>query len=377
MFNPSLALIGGFLTHIAFICWHIWKARCTAVYEYRGEAMPDPRTVASTAFAAATDFLQANQKNQNQRDEHNIIAIRVRDQRWIPPQADFVELNTDGSLVEEFKAVDPGVVKTNIMREVPPCLSNLAFVVLRLFCLLQSPEVGVSSILDAALAPPILVTVIREVISGPQCCSNPPIINRSCGSDSAEKYGGLNVYVTGSTNAKIAILLISDVFGYGAPNLRSVVYDNNWPLAFLLEDHGMDKGFEDAKSVIDALKGKGFSAIGAAGFCWGAKVVTEPAKFEFIQAAVLLHPSFIALDDIEGVKVPMAVVGAEIDNYSPPELLKQFEEILNAKPEVDSYVKIFPKVAHGWSVRYNVDDEAAVKRADEAHNDMLEWMVGV
>ncbi|KAK9929828.1 hypothetical protein M0R45_026906 [Rubus argutus] len=51
-------------------------------------------------------------------------------------------------------AVDPGVVKTNIMREVSPCLSNLAFVVLRLFCLLQSPEVGVSSILDAALAPP-------------------------------------------------------------------------------------------------------------------------------------------------------------------------------------------------------------------------------
>ena len=36
-------------------------------------------------------------------------------------------------------------------------------------------------------------------------------------------------------------------------------------------------------------------------------------------------------------------------------------------------MKIFPKVAHGWSVRYNVDDEAAVKRAEEAHNDMLEW----
>ena len=51
--------------------------------------------------------------------------------------------------------MDPGVVNTNIMREVPPCLSNLAFVVLRLFCLLQSPEVGVSSILHAALAPPV------------------------------------------------------------------------------------------------------------------------------------------------------------------------------------------------------------------------------
>lgn len=35
-----------------------------------------------------------------------------------------------------------------------------------------------------------------------------------------------------------------------------------------------------------------------------------------------------------GVKVPMAVLGAEIDEYSPLELLKQFEEILAAKSEV-------------------------------------------
>ncbi|XP_048439678.1 short-chain dehydrogenase TIC 32, chloroplastic-like isoform X2 [Pyrus x bretschneideri] len=49
---------------------------------------------------------------------------------------------------------DPGVVETNIMREVPSCLSGLAFIVLKLLGLLQSPEIGVSSILDAALSPP-------------------------------------------------------------------------------------------------------------------------------------------------------------------------------------------------------------------------------
>ncbi|KAJ4974048.1 hypothetical protein NE237_007222 [Protea cynaroides] len=51
-------------------------------------------------------------------------------------------------------AVDPGVVETNIMREVPSCLSQLAFMVLRLLGLLQSPENGVESIVDATLAPP-------------------------------------------------------------------------------------------------------------------------------------------------------------------------------------------------------------------------------
>ena len=41
--------------------------------------------------------------------------------------------------------------------------------------------------------------------------------------------------------------------------------------------------------------------------------------------------------------------------------------------QFDSYVKIFPGVAHGWTVRYNVDDESAVKSSEEAHLDMLNW----
>lgn len=35
-----------------------------------------------------------------------------------------------------------------------------------------------------------------------------------------------------------------------------------------------------------------------------------------------------------GVKVPIAVLGAEFDQVSPPELVKQFEDILATKPEV-------------------------------------------
>ncbi|OVA03358.1 Short-chain dehydrogenase/reductase SDR [Macleaya cordata] len=51
-------------------------------------------------------------------------------------------------------AADPGVVETNIMREVPSHLSFLAVTILRILGLLQSPDNGVESIIDAALAPP-------------------------------------------------------------------------------------------------------------------------------------------------------------------------------------------------------------------------------
>lgn len=41
--------------------------------------------------------------------------------------------------------------------------------------------------------------------------------------------------------------------------------------------------------------------------------------------------------------------------------------------QVDGFVKIFPGVAHGWTVRYNAEDAGAVKCAEEAHQDMLGW----
>ncbi|KAK1562889.1 hypothetical protein Q3G72_018569 [Acer saccharum] len=236
-------------------------------------------------------------------------------------------------------------------------------------------------------------------MSGPQCCSNPPTLNPASGAGHVEKLGGLDTYVSGLPDSKLAVFLISDVHGYEAPNLRKLAdkiaaagfyvvvpdffYGDPYsakagkPIRTWLEGHGTDKGVEDAKPVIEALKSKGISAIGAVGFCWGAKVVVQLAKREVIQAAVLCHPSFVTVDDIKGVEVPIAVLGAEIDHLSPPSLLKQFEEVITANNEVDGYVKIFPKVEHGWTVRYDVGDEAAVKPAEEAHQNMLEWFANV
>ncbi|XP_022973692.1 endo-1,3;1,4-beta-D-glucanase [Cucurbita maxima] len=233
-------------------------------------------------------------------------------------------------------------------------------------------------------------------MSGPQCCSNPPSLNPSSGAGHVEQLGGLSSYVSGAPDSKNAVIFITDVYGYEAPLLRKladkvaaagffvvapdffkgdpfVANDPNRPIKEWLQEHGPEKSFDDGKAVVEALKSKGISAIGAVGICWGAKVVVALAKVELIQAAVLLHPSLVTVDDIKEVKAHVAVLGAEIDHMSPPELLKQFEEALAAKPEVDGFVKIFPKVSHGWTVRYNVEDEEAVKCADEAHRDLLAW----
>ncbi|KAI4317732.1 hypothetical protein L6164_025579 [Bauhinia variegata] len=225
-------------------------------------------------------------------------------------------------------------------------------------------------------------------MSGPQCCSNPPTLNPNSGAGHVEKFGGLDAYVTGPSDSKLAILLISDIFGFEAPKLSNGCVlvpfllqrdpfsfeDANRPLPVWLKDHAPDKSVEDAKQVVEALKSKGVSAIGAAGFCWGAKAIVRLAEFELIQAAVLLHPFYITPDDVKDVNVPISILGAEIDEFCPPELIQQFGQVLTAaKPGLDCHVKIFPKVSHGWSVRYEDEDAEAVKAAEEAHQNLLEW----
>ncbi|KAI3814825.1 hypothetical protein L1987_14470 [Smallanthus sonchifolius] len=230
-------------------------------------------------------------------------------------------------------------------------------------------------------------------MSGPACCENPPGVSSGDESGEIKQIASLNSYVSGNPDSKIAVLLISDVYGYGAPKLRqiadkvasagyyAVVPDFFFGDPFIpktqlqdwLKNHPAMPAVDFAKHVIHALKEKGITKIGAAGFCWGAKVVVELAKDADIQVAALLHPTFVTLDDIKGVKVPVAILGAEFDKISPPEVVKEFEAALQAKPEVDHFVKIYPGVSHGWTVRYRDEDITSGKRAQEAHQDLLDW----
>ncbi|KAC9372044.1 hypothetical protein E3N88_45940 [Mikania micrantha] len=237
-------------------------------------------------------------------------------------------------------------------------------------------------------------------MSGPECCENPP--GTSSGGESGEikQIASLKSYVSGNPDSKLGVLLIYDVYGYEAPKLRKIAdklasagyyavvpdcffgdpsflklsYKSDQPNGSILPNPGSDikpnsrkLAVEFAKPVIHALQEKGISKIRAAGFCWGAKVVVEVAKDADIQVAAFLHPTFVTLDDIKGVKVPVAKLGPEFDKISPPQLVKPFVAALQAKPEVDHFVKIFPGVSHGWTVRYRDEDVTAVKSAQEAH----------
>ncbi|CAA2938065.1 endo-1,3 1,4-beta-D-glucanase-like [Olea europaea subsp. europaea] len=215
-----------------------------------------------------------------------------------------------------------------------------------------------------------------------QSCEDPAVLGSSNGTWHVEELRGLKCYISGTVDSKLGAILVYDVFGYEAPNLkRMILYCrarclNGEPyelenvertFQIWIEERGPDQGFEDAKPIIEAMKSKGIEKIGAAGFCWGAKVVVELAKYAYIQAVVILHPSFVSLEDIylidNWIKVPISILGAEIDQRSPSKPLKEFDAALNAKPDDDAFVKVFLGVSHDWSVRYKDDNKASVESA--------------
>ncbi|KAK2658685.1 hypothetical protein Ddye_005218 [Dipteronia dyeriana] len=100
--------------------------------------------------------------------------------------------------------------------------------------------------------------------------------------------------------APARFLAVVPDFNFGDPaNSTDPHFDRDaW-----LKNHTTDKGYEDAKPVIAALRSKGKVAV---------KLVVGS---DDIQAATLLHPSRVTEDDINKVKVPIAILSAELDNY--------------------------------------------------------------
>eukprot|EP00246_Nothoceros_aenigmaticus_P016074 TRINITY_DN704_c0_g1_i1.p1 TRINITY_DN704_c0_g1~~TRINITY_DN704_c0_g1_i1.p1 ORF type:complete len:236 (-),score=45.09 TRINITY_DN704_c0_g1_i1:367-1074(-) len=202
---------------------------------------------------------------------------------------------------------------------------------------------------------------------------------------------GLDVYTSGPASATKAIILAPDLFGYEAPLLRKLAdkvaskgylavvpdYFHGDPLVILdnttigpwLSKHEPGPCITETVALIEYLKKeRGITSVGISGFCYGAKVAIKiGASDNLATAVVLLHPSLLAPGDFAGLKVPAAVLPAESDG------IEKFEEEIDArKKDLDIYVKVY-KQAHGWSVRYNVDNESEVKAAEEAQAIMFDW----
>ncbi|MCO5571297.1 hypothetical protein L7F22_025035 [Adiantum nelumboides] len=75
-----------------------------------------------------------------------------------------------------------------------------------------------------------------------------------------------------------------------------------------------------AKQVIELLYKKGFSSVGAVGFCWGGNLVVKLAKEKSLKAVVAAHPSFVTVKEIQEAETPINILAAELDTIAIPSI---------------------------------------------------------
>ncbi|KAM3287521.1 hypothetical protein P3S67_020951 [Capsicum chacoense] len=259
---------------------------------------------------------------------------------------------------------------------------------------------------------------------GPECCEKPTGFELTERTGSVLEIGGFNTYVSRPPTSKHAILFVSDVYGYEAPNLREACrqscscrilcgvpdflcgdpYTTDKPLSIWIQSHGTEKGLKMQNRLLQLSRIEVYLQLELQGF---AGVVTRwlLSLLSLTTFKLQCYCTIISqVDDMKEVKAPIAILAAEIDKFLLRSLLSSlrrfYHQNLRVKDptsdpsrighlhsrvratgpvylgdiKVDKFVKIFPSAKHGWTVRYNVEDKEAVQQAEEAHQDMLDWL---
>lgn len=225
---------------------------------------------------------------------------------------------------------------------------------------------------------------------------------------------GTEVYQSGESADKNAILIIPDVFGWNGGRTRNFADQFAEAGYFAVVPKLLVPTFEDGTdgdglpptfdfatrggefipyisqitwdgvlrpkivSTIEFLKSSGVQKISVIGFCWGGWVVVQILD-EFADqfvAGVIPHPS-IHLEDYFGrsakalcekVKRPILLMPAGNDPDSYREGGEIFEALKAANPETETVPTSFADVVHGWSVRGDLNVPLVKDKVEECIN---------
>jgi len=223
-----------------------------------------------------------------------------------------------------------------------------------------------------------------------ECCKIAPVHSDYLPQGATLSLPELDLYVTGSLDSKLALVVVYDIFGF-TPNIKQVS-DKFADLGFyvvipdffhgkpvtpelrqdrdkMLEWIGRVGAWEVVKPEMDLVKNhlreKGFKGIGVIGLCWGGLIAARATgeNSEDYIGASLIHPSRVEVSYAEDAKVPWLLLPAKTD----PDMLPHFEA-LKKKPFAEKCEHYrFEDVQHGFlGARGDFNDRINVERAMEA-----------
>ncbi|KAL9536340.1 hypothetical protein SMMN14_00361 [Sphaerulina musiva] len=237
------------------------------------------------------------------------------------------------------------------------------------------------------------------------CCTVPPIV--------AEGYkekgewitvNGMKTYATGPSDAKKAILVVYDIFGFFPQTLQGadiLAYsDKERPYQVFMPDFfegqpadiswlpadtkdketklgeffstkaAPPKTLEKIPKVLAEIKGQrsSISEWGVLGYCWGGKIVnlSSQAGTPF-KAAASCHPAMVDEKDAPGITIPFAMLPSKDE---PKEDVEKWQKGLKVK----NIVEWFPSQVHGFmAARGDLNDKAVEADYKKAYELVLHF----
>jgi len=227
-----------------------------------------------------------------------------------------------------------------------------------------------------------------------------------------EEINGVNSYVaTPSVEypKDKAILLLTDVFGpqlvnaqlladdFARNGFKTIVPDylngdpvpgdamsSNPPKIDLqkwLVNHGEEQTLPPLEKVLEGLKEKGITTLGASGFCFGAPYVFHLAFQNIIKASVLNHPSRLQIPAdfekyIKTSKAPLLINSCEIDKAFPADSQAKADEYFGGGKFTHGYKReYFEGCTHGFATRGDMSDPKVKAGKEGAFKATVEWFI--
>ncbi|KAI1438335.1 putative hydrolase [Xylaria sp. CBS 124048] len=220
------------------------------------------------------------------------------------------------------------------------------------------------------------------------------------------KLNNNDCYVTGD-NKDAAVLFIHDVFGWKYRNNRLLAdhyareanvtvyvpdFFHGWVVDYKLVEEGRFHEIDlktfaadnarpvrgpEIEAAAKTLKGElGYKRLAAVGFCYGGWAVCELASKKhttpLIDAASLVHPSWMTEADIDNLAVPVQFLAPEIDQTFTPELKAHaFATLVKSKLPFE-YVH-YPNITHGNLVRGSQQNPLEREAMASAKNSASAW----
>ncbi|OBR08655.1 Dienelactone hydrolase [Colletotrichum higginsianum IMI 349063] len=236
------------------------------------------------------------------------------------------------------------------------------------------------------------------------CCNIPPVVSKGYEvKGTYEEIGGKKTYVTGPSDAKKAIVVVYDIFGYFPQTLQGAdilatsgsekyrVFIPDWfvgepcPIEWFppnTEEKQKNLGgfFQKfpppniASLVPDYVKAvqskySSLESFGVLGYCWGGKVVSLVTSGESnpFKVGAEIHPAMVEPEDAKGIKIPLILLASKDE---PEEDVKKFEGNLS----VAKHVETFKDQIHGWmAARSDLEDPRVKEEYTRGYKTVLEF----